>query len=271
MNIYTIQMAREMKRRKNGWQCPLSMAQVGVFILLIYTFVAYSISVVLSIPFESNIENITNMSHVIRWYSLPDHYGNEILLLYTSPYLISFILMVICIFTTMTIDPSQKPVQLSIRNTHKYFCDYCQKGAMEKTKHCRVCNKCVPHFDHHCIWLNNCIGDTNYKWFIWTCLSSTINSIVTFGAVVSFITGTDILSQVQRGIPRQTSRKFIATKIHFDYSVIFVTLIFLIIISFVVSFLLISLLIFHVTLYSRNMNTYEWIKQRTKTSPAIVS
>ena len=30
-------------------------------------------------------------------------------------------------------------------------------------RHCRACDKCVSGFDHHCKWLNNCIGDRNYK------------------------------------------------------------------------------------------------------------
>lgn len=44
------------------------------------------------------------------------------------------------------------------------YCDYCANPKPMKltTKHCRLCNKCVSHFDHHCVWLDTCIGSANY-------------------------------------------------------------------------------------------------------------
>lgn len=34
------------------------------------------------------------------------------------------------------------------------------------TRHCGRCNKCIPGYDHHCIYLNTCIGTRNYPLFV---------------------------------------------------------------------------------------------------------
>ncbi|CAG9315370.1 unnamed protein product [Blepharisma stoltei] len=45
------------------------------------------------------------------------------------------------------------------------ICPECILKRMPRSRHCQICNKCVEKFDHHCPWINNCIGGKNLGLF----------------------------------------------------------------------------------------------------------
>jgi len=47
-----------------------------------------------------------------------------------------------------------------------YICINCENLRPENTMHCNYCNKCVQGFDHHCTFVNNCLGYKNHKYFL---------------------------------------------------------------------------------------------------------
>ncbi|XP_016985663.2 uncharacterized protein LOC108049107 [Drosophila rhopaloa] len=72
-----------------------------------------------------------------------------------------------------------------IENGRCHLCNI--RTSSGRTKHCSVCNKCVGKFDHHCKWLNHCIGSRNYVAFLMCVVSAVVATLVIVAAVVAQI------------------------------------------------------------------------------------
>ncbi|XP_035656343.1 palmitoyltransferase ZDHHC16A-like isoform X1 [Oncorhynchus keta] len=79
------------------------------------------------------------------------------------------------------------------------FVSVCKKCIIPKparTHHCGICNTCILKMDHHCPWLNNCVGHFNQRYFFCFCLSMTL------GCVYCSISGRNLFLDAYSAIER---------------------------------------------------------------------
>lgn len=67
------------------------------------------------------------------------------------------------------------------------YCKTCSIWRPPRCYHCRVCDNCVETLDHHCVWLNNCVGRRNYRYFFAFVSTSTILALFLIGACLAHI------------------------------------------------------------------------------------
>ncbi|KAJ5692191.1 hypothetical protein N7462_001614 [Penicillium macrosclerotiorum] len=67
------------------------------------------------------------------------------------------------------------------------YCKTCCIWRPPRCYHCRVCDNCVETLDHHCVWLNNCVGRRNYRYFFTFVSSCTILALFLIGASLAHI------------------------------------------------------------------------------------
>ena len=47
------------------------------------------------------------------------------------------------------------------------MCRRCQAFKPPRAHHCSICKRCIIKMDHHCPWVNNCVGIGNHKVGLW--------------------------------------------------------------------------------------------------------
>ena len=46
------------------------------------------------------------------------------------------------------------------------LCPDCHTIRTTRSRHCSICGHCIERFDHHCPWINNCVGLKNHNYFL---------------------------------------------------------------------------------------------------------
>ncbi|XP_035704370.1 palmitoyltransferase ZDHHC1 isoform X2 [Folsomia candida] len=163
-------------RRIHGMELPLHPQQILVWVLMTLFLIFTYVFLIPDLP---------------PAYALPVYIATSI----------TYATMMISYFAATLIDPGhpavrsaklRKPVPEFDRTKHAHViengrCHLCNITVFhQRTKHCSICNKCVDNFDHHCRWLNQCVGGRNYKFFVITVVSSILACalIISFSVIV---------------------------------------------------------------------------------------
>lgn len=64
-----------------------------------------------------------------------------------------------------------------------FKCPKCCSIKPERAHHCSVCQRCIRKMDHHCPWVNNCVGENNQKFFVLFTVSSVEEHLFTVSSV----------------------------------------------------------------------------------------
>ena len=82
-------------------------------------------------------------------------------LIVIGTFFLSFILSIVC----WAMDPGylKKDPNLPFMTLLEQFepnclCPECEVIKTPRSRHCNLCNRCIDRFDHHCPWINNCVG-----------------------------------------------------------------------------------------------------------------
>lgn len=81
------------------------------------------------------------------------------------------------------------------------YCPYCRVKKTNKIKHCHVCKRCIKGFDHHCNWIDNCVGENNKTRFLIFVIITLTNLIfnMTIG-IIDLNNGSDKLNKNNNGV-----------------------------------------------------------------------
>lgn len=70
-----------------------------------------------------------------------------------------------------------------------HICFSCELVKPVRSKHCRTCGTCHARFDHHCVWIMNCVAAGNHRLFVAFLMLQLVTLVTFLGFSCEFVVG----------------------------------------------------------------------------------
>lgn len=188
-------VASVQKDMRRGTHSPLAFCCRVQSIPVVFVFIIFTSMYV-----------VTMRCTIQRWLPL-DSSGTHTLL-FSICTACSVILYIIALATDPgRVPPTWTPSETATLSERKKsgahrWCKKCHAFKPPRTHHCRRCGRCVLKMDHHCSWLNTCIGYRNYARFIFFLASTTIALLYVVVSVATHLRRVAAsVSEARRSLP----------------------------------------------------------------------